>query len=62
LYMWAISGTRGSSGFGSVSREQMDSNTCVSPQMSSISHCRQAAGEDTGFIKSEQNIANLWDG
>jgi len=27
LYMCAISGTRGSSGFGSVSREQMDSNT-----------------------------------
>uniref|UniRef100_A0A0A9D8W3 Csu456(Uce) n=1 Tax=Arundo donax TaxID=35708 RepID=A0A0A9D8W3_ARUDO len=27
LYMWAISGTRGSSGFGSVSSEQIDSNT-----------------------------------
>ena len=27
LYMCAISGTRGSSGFGSVSREQMDSST-----------------------------------
>jgi hypothetical protein len=28
LYMWAISGTRGSSGLGSVSREQMESKTC----------------------------------
>uniref|UniRef100_A0A2P2LG78 Ubiquitin-conjugating enzyme E2 10 n=1 Tax=Rhizophora mucronata TaxID=61149 RepID=A0A2P2LG78_RHIMU len=27
LYMWAISGTRGSSGFGSVKREQIESNT-----------------------------------
>lgn len=27
LYMWAISGTRGSSGLGSVSREQMESKT-----------------------------------
>ena len=27
LYMWAISGTRGSSGFGSVSSEQMESST-----------------------------------
>lgn len=27
LYMWAISGTRGSSGFGSVSNEQIESNT-----------------------------------
>lgn len=27
LYMWAISGTRGSSGLGSVSREQMESRT-----------------------------------
>jgi len=27
LYMRAISGTRGSSGFGSVSSEQMDSST-----------------------------------
>jgi hypothetical protein len=26
--MWAISGTRGSSGLGSVSREQIESNTC----------------------------------
>jgi hypothetical protein len=28
LYIWAISGTRGSSGLGSVSREQIESNTC----------------------------------
>ncbi len=27
LYMWAISGTKGSSGFGSVNREQMESST-----------------------------------
>ena len=27
LYIWAISGTRGSSGFGSVKREQIESNT-----------------------------------
>ena len=27
LYMWAISGTSGSSGFGSVSNEQIDSKT-----------------------------------
>lgn len=27
LYTWAISGTRGSSGLGSVRREQMDSRT-----------------------------------
>jgi len=27
LYMWAISGTKGSSGFGSVNREQIESNT-----------------------------------
>lgn len=27
LYMWAISGTRGSSGLGSVSNEQIESNT-----------------------------------
>jgi hypothetical protein len=27
LYMWAISGTRGSSGFGSVNKEQIESNT-----------------------------------
>lgn len=28
LYIWAISGTRGSSGLGSVSREQIDRRTC----------------------------------
>jgi hypothetical protein len=28
LYMWAISGTSGSSGFGSVSSEQIDRRTC----------------------------------
>lgn len=28
LHIWAISGTRGSSGFGSVSNEHMESNTC----------------------------------
>lgn len=27
-HMWAISGTRGSSGLGSVSNEQMESSTC----------------------------------
>lgn len=27
LYMWAISGTRGSSGLGSVRSEQIESNT-----------------------------------
>lgn len=31
LYMWAISGTKGSSGFGSVSREHIESNTCNTP-------------------------------
>ena len=29
LYMWAISGTSGSSGFGSVSNEQIESSTCI---------------------------------
>lgn len=29
LYMWAISGTRGSSGLGSVSSEHIDSKTCI---------------------------------
>ena len=29
LYMCAISGTRGSSGFGSVSREQIDNKTLL---------------------------------
>jgi len=33
LYMWAISGTKGSSGFGSVSREQMDSSTWKSSRL-----------------------------
>ena len=28
LYMCAISGTRGSSGLGSVNKEQIDSSTC----------------------------------
>lgn len=32
LYMWAISGTRGSSGFGSVSNEQIESNTWFPPK------------------------------
>lgn len=32
LYMWAISGTRGSSGFGSVSNEQIESNTWFAPK------------------------------
>ena len=35
-HMWAISGTSGSSGFGSVSSEQMDSSTC------GITTCRNA--------------------
>lgn len=29
LHMWAISGTRGSSGFGSVSKEHIESKTCM---------------------------------
>jgi len=28
LYMWAISGTKGSSGFGSVSSEHIERRTC----------------------------------
>lgn len=32
LYMWAISGTRGSSGLGSVSSEHIDNSTCQ-PQL-----------------------------
>lgn len=34
LYMWAISGTNGSSGFGSVNKEQIDSSTCANPTTS----------------------------
>ena len=29
LHMWAISGTSGSSGFGSVSKEHIESKTCI---------------------------------
>lgn len=33
LYMWAISGTSGSSGLGSVNREHMDSSTCITESL-----------------------------
>ena len=48
LYMWAISGTKGSSGLGSVSKEQIDSKTCnptpacVETQMLIAEWCEQA--------------------
>ena len=32
MYTWAISGTKGSSGFGSVSMEQIDSKTVLYQQ------------------------------
>lgn len=42
LYRWAMSGTRGSSGLGSVSIEQIESSTVMSSQPKSI--CIVAAG------------------
>ena len=39
--MCAISGTSGSSGLGSVSKEQIDSNTCVA-QLRSASSARDS--------------------
>lgn len=36
LYMWAISGTSGSSGFGSVSNEQIESSTWYAKQSTMI--------------------------
>lgn len=51
LYMWAISGTKGSSGFGSVNKEQIESSTCCI-----ITHIPYDIYKlTTGFSTWEQN-------
>lgn len=50
LYVWAISGTRGSSGFGSQRREQIDNNTVKK-------HITRLAGQ---FIDNRKQL-NTWE-
>jgi hypothetical protein len=57
LYMWAISGTRGSSGFGSVSREQIDSNTWKQAESTCFCGIRSAQLRETKQPPRKRKIA-----
>lgn len=57
LYMWAISGTSGSSGFGSVSNEQIESRTWIALELVFLQRIH-AFGE---AIDSEKIITQIID-
>src|SRR5262245_13161757 len=58
LYTWAISGTSGSSGFGSVSMEQIESRTAVT-ETTRQSPVQSGPGRQAGRTKPRRRCGSL---